>query len=83
MDVDPSAPLTRQALGELLAQRGVPSERYSLWGDHGAERWVIDNRPAGWVVFYAERGAEQESRRFDTEGEACLALLSSVTKQAF
>ena len=82
MNADASAPLTRQALGELLAQRGVPSESYSLWGDHGGEQWVIDNRPAGWVVFYAERGTEQESRRFDTEGEACLALLSRVTKQA-
>jgi hypothetical protein len=82
MDVQASAPLTREALGELLAQRGVPPERYSLWGDHGAERWVIDNRPAGWVVFYAEHGSEQESLRFDTEDEACHALLSRLTKQA-
>ncbi|MFN0027373.1 MAG: hypothetical protein ACKV2O_09380 [Acidimicrobiales bacterium] len=65
----------RQELGEILRREGINPNAYALEGGHPSERYVIDLRPAGWVVYYSERGLETGRREFDTEAEACRYLL--------
>jgi hypothetical protein len=73
-------PLTRARLSDLLDAEGVADRAYSLFGAHKEDAIVLDNRPAGWVVFYTERGSERQLRTHELEAEACLDLLSRVLK---
>jgi hypothetical protein len=47
----------------------------SLYGAHDNDRIVIDNRAAGWVVFYSERGGEFDLQAHPTEDDACRDVL--------
>lgn len=71
-------PLTRERLAELLAAEGVADRAYSLFGAHKEGAIALDNRPAGWVVFYTERGEELELGTHESESEGCLDLLYRV-----
>ena len=71
-------PLTRATLGDLLRAEGVADRAFSLFGAHQEDAIVLDNRPGGWVVFYAERGHELQLRTHLSEADACLDLLSRV-----
>ena len=54
---------------------------YALYGGHPSEAYVLDRRPEGWVVYYAERGLETSLTVFDSEAAACNELLALVASQ--
>ena len=66
-----AGPLDLERLGDLLARRGVDPASYTLTGGHPSERYVIDQRGHGWVVYYSERGLETGLRTFQSEDLAC------------
>jgi hypothetical protein len=69
----PKPRVTRQQLADRLAELGVPSGSYSLYGTgRQADGHCMDQLPLGrWVVYFAERGSRDSERTFDDEGEAC------------
>lgn len=67
--------LARADLPELIARAGHDGSRVSLYRAHDDDTSVIDNRAAGWVVFYTERGEEFDLRVHDSEDAACRDLL--------
>ena len=74
-DVGEPTALTRDELEALLLREGFPG-CYRLYGGFGnGECYVLDHTPAGWEVFYSERGSKVGLRVFDTEAEACSHLL--------
>ena len=71
-------PLTRESLAALLDAEGIAERAYSLYGEHKSDAIVLDNRPKGWVVFYSERGGEDELAVYKDEAEACLDVFRRV-----
>lgn len=64
--------LTRADLEIVLPREGFAPDSYRLYGGFGAgECYVLDHGPAGWKVYYSERGTKGGLRVFRTEGEAC------------
>lgn len=70
-----STRLNRVDLSHLLDARCFPKAAYSLFGSHGVDAVVLDNRGGQWVVFDAERGSEENLSRFEDEASACEELL--------
>lgn len=73
-------PLNRERLAELLDRDGYSKDHYSLYGAHAGDAFVIDNRPGAWVVFYSERGGEEQLRSHHTEDSACRDLLERLRR---
>ncbi|WP_018801467.1 hypothetical protein [Salinispora arenicola] len=64
--------LTRADLEIVLPGEGFAPDSYRLYGGFGVgECYVLDHGPAGWEVYYSERGTKGGLRVFRTEGEAC------------
>jgi hypothetical protein len=70
--------ITREDLPKLIAAAGKDPAFVSLYGAHDNDRIVIDNQPAGWVVFYTERGGEFDIREHRTEDAACRDVLDRL-----
>ena len=70
--------LSREDLPALITAAGKDSGIVSLYGAHDNDTFVIDNRPAAWVVFYSERGGEFDLRRHASEEAACLDVLARL-----
>lgn len=67
--------MSRVDLSHLLDARCFPKATYSLFGSHGDDAVVLDNRGGQWVVFYAKRGDEENVSKFDDEASACNEVL--------
>ena len=66
-------------LKRLLNSKGIREEEYSLSGGHPDNRCVLSPEANGkWAVYYTERGIRIDEREFDSEHEACQALLSML-----
>jgi hypothetical protein len=75
-DDEPMADLTRADLQVILPREGFPPDSYRLFGGFGAgECYVLDHGPAGWEVYYSERGTKSSLRVFSTQGQACRYFL--------
>lgn len=70
--------LTREKLPGVISEAGKNASVVSLYGAHDNDRFVIDNRPSGWVVFYTERGEEFDLRTHTSEHDACRDLLGRL-----
>jgi hypothetical protein len=75
MTTTPSGRLRRADLPDVLKSAGIDPNQVSLYGSHDNDRVVIDQRAAGWVVFYTERGGEFDLRQRGNEDEACRDVL--------
>ena len=73
--------LTRAELAALLLRERFRPDCYRLHGGLGAgECYVLDHTPAGWEVYYSERGMKGSLRVFGTEGDACTHLLGLLRR---
>ncbi|MEU5726368.1 hypothetical protein [Micromonospora sp. NPDC047738] len=73
--------LTRADLEIVLPREGFAPDSYRLPGGIGAnECYVLDLGPAGWEVYYSERGVKGSLRVFRTEGEACAYFLELLRR---
>lgn len=66
-------------LRAALDAKGIDPDAYDLTGEGKNEAYVLREGPAGWVVFYNERGFERDIESFGSEDEACHALIAKVT----
>lgn len=77
-------PRTRLALAAYLDALGVSPDRFSLYGRSDADdSYVLDKRPEGWVVFYAERGGKTPITVYENEADACADMLSRVSNDLY
>ncbi len=72
--------VNRRALRLALDREGVRPDAYSIDGDERPETYCLGIVPGGWAVWYAERGLRTGLTMFDTEDEACSALLIQLVK---
>lgn len=75
----PTLPRTQLALAAYLDALGVSPHSFSVRGrPYSDDSIVLDKRPAGWAVFYTERGRETPIAVYENEADACADLLSRV-----
>lgn len=68
--------MNRASLCQLLDTEGVSRSAYSLHPEPPSdETYCLDSELGGWMLYYRERGARTGVQHFDTEDEACRALL--------
>lgn len=65
-------------LQEMLIQKNVPSDLYSLKGDLPNEAFCLNEINGKLEVYYSERGIKSQLKEFDNE-EACKYLYDKVT----
>lgn len=70
--------MNRNDLQNILLQRGIREDVYTLYGGHPSERFVLSQEGQKWAVFYSERGEEVGRREFQSEEEACLYFLERL-----
>jgi hypothetical protein len=78
--VDVAGAMTRDRLKQVLNDEAVDPRAYELFGGHPSESFVLDDRGAGWVVYYSERGLESGLRSFPNEDLACRHLLELLLR---
>ena len=61
----------REDLLHWLIAEGIRRDSYVFSGDFGSETYVLRESPAGWEVFYSERGHKRSHREFASESDAC------------
>jgi hypothetical protein len=69
------------SLRQEIAAAGIRDDVYVLLGEADGRHCLTHNNP-WWSVFYAERGARYDERRFESEGEACAEFLSRLLTDA-
>jgi hypothetical protein len=74
-DTDTVKPITRDELPGLDRGGRERLHRREPLRCPRQHRIVIDNRAAGWVVFYSERGGEFDLQAHPTEDDACRDVL--------
>jgi len=60
-------------------QNNVPDEYYVIDGLGGGEVEGIGKIDGRWASYYSERGKKRDIKYFDTEDEACRALILEVS----
>ena len=61
-------------------QNNVPDEYYVIDGLGGGEVDGIGKIDGRWVSYYSERGKKRDIKYFDSEDEACNALINEVSE---
>ena len=61
-------------------QNNVPDEYYVIDGLGGGEVDGIGKIDGRWASYYSERGKKRDIKYFDTEDEACEALIKEVSE---
>lgn len=74
--------MDRSALKAVLDSEDVDASAYSLTGGMPFEAYVLECNPAGWSVFYSERGQRSGEVAFQTEEEACAHLLELILRDS-
>jgi hypothetical protein len=78
--------MDRSSLRQFLDREQIDPRSYGLEGASGLpvqdreERYFIEQGPAGWSVYYWERGLRSGEQSFDTEDEACHHLLDLLLR---
>jgi hypothetical protein len=65
-------------LPEILEQYGVSRHSYHLNGPGPGDEYCIEQTPAGWEVYYHERGCKKSVMLFSDEHQACAGFLSRI-----
>jgi hypothetical protein len=74
--------MNRQELKEIFVRNSVPKNViYELKDTNIGDLLGIDETIAGWRLYYSERGHKNTLEYFETEDEACRALLREVSRQ--
>ncbi|MPM27202.1 hypothetical protein SDC9_73712 [bioreactor metagenome] len=63
--------MTIVELKNLLQEKKIPQDLYSLNGGLSNEAYCIGKNKGIWEVYYSERGHKSECKKFDSESEAC------------
>ncbi|MCP2261552.1 Protein of unknown function (DUF4237) [Streptoalloteichus tenebrarius] len=75
--ITPEEDATLRRLRQRLDELGVPPTAYRVGG--AAERaWCLIREPAGWLVFWSERGAQLHPVGFDTVDQAAAQLVGTL-----
>jgi hypothetical protein len=74
--------MDRASLRELLDRENVDPRAYAFGGSNPDEQYCLEEEPAGWHVYYAERGLRRNERVYDDEDEACRDLLDRVLRDS-
>jgi hypothetical protein len=72
--------MDRNSLREILDRENVDPRFYTFGVWNPWDQYCIEEGPAGWSIFFAERGMRQNERLFDTEDEACRELLDWIIR---
>jgi hypothetical protein len=78
--------MDRSSLRKFLDREGIDPRAYGLDGPEGLpvedreERYFLDETPAGWSVYYWERGVRSGEQLFDSEQEACSHLIDLLLR---
>lgn len=67
-----------ESLRLTMREEGIRPDVVDAGARWPSESYVICQRDAGWVVYYAERGMEQGLRWFPSEGDACAHLIGRL-----
>lgn len=72
--------MKRDELGQRLKREGVRPEAYDFEGTQKDEVYCMEETPAGWVVYYRERGLRRDEHLFSSESDASRFLLELVLR---
>lgn len=71
--------ISLDSLSGLLETIGIGDNDVSI-GENVENRWCVAQREdARWAVFYRERGGNFDESVFDSEADACYAMLGRMT----
>ncbi|WP_346895543.1 hypothetical protein [Clostridium sp. UBA7503] len=68
--------MNKKKLHEIILERKIPRDMYSLDGGFPNEAYCLNKEKDQWEVYYSERGIKSQLKRYGTEEEACKALLT-------
>jgi len=72
--------MTRDELRRSLDAHGVHPDAYDLDKSQKDEVYSLEEDPAGWSVYYRERGLRRDERTFASEDDASRFFLDAVLK---
>lgn len=72
--------MTKVQLLEILMQKNIPNDLYSLKGGLPNERYCLNEFNGNWEVYYSERGVKSQLKDFSNEEEACEYLYNKLIK---
>lgn len=61
-----------------LRRLDIPRDSYTLSGGLPNEKYCMEEFSGKWFVYYSERGHKTGLREFDSESDACEALLNEL-----
>lgn len=70
-------------LGCFLDKLGITRDRYTVADSPGHDLLLIYEENNQWVTCYSEKGVKFNEKRFDTEAEACFALINDFLTSSF
>jgi len=74
--------MNKRELKEIFDRNNVPENvMYELEDTNIGDLLGIEQTIAGWRLYYSERGHKDTLEHFETEDEACKALLKEVSRQ--
>jgi hypothetical protein len=73
--------MTCHDLRLFLVRNAVPPHYYRFGGLGSGDCFGIEETIVGWELYYSERGKRYVLGRFETEDEACHALLAEVERR--
>jgi len=74
--------MNKQELKDIFDRNSVPKNViYELEDTNIGDLLGIDETIAGWRLYYSERGHKNTLEYFETEDEACRALLAEVDRR--
>jgi|HubBroStandDraft_1064217.scaffolds.fasta_scaffold04103_6 hypothetical protein len=80
--------MDRLSLREFLDRERIDPRAYGLDGPAGLpvedreERYFLEETPAGWSVYYWERGLRSGEHSFASQDEACRHLLDLLLRDS-
>ena len=67
--------MNRKELQALLDRAGIDPQAYTFNELSPSEKYALHESGASWVVYYGERGKQNDMGFFASEDEACRRLL--------
>jgi hypothetical protein len=65
----------------IFHKNSVPDHYYVFAGVGSGDCFGIEKTVAGWQIYYSERGRKSVFGKFDSEDEACRALMAEVDRR--
>lgn len=73
--------MTRDELRRELDANGVHPDAYDFEKTQKGEVYCLEEHPAGWTVYYGERGLRRDERPFASEHDASSFFLDAVVRE--